>query len=307
MTKHQERQLNQSNKEILRDRKNPTDLIEKFANDEAIGAELEDLYVQLDGIPGLELIKDMEMQIKTINEKSMMSSDFREISHYEHEIKRLKTALSSNENYKKYRDIQSRITKLGRLNTIERGEDSLEAQLLHDSLLEADGQNSAMTPAPFVDYRENTRELWNYVPDEAVRDYLDNLKFIDTNYPYFDGNAVEVSANNKDHPLTVPISLFVSAAGFDSWKGRNDRYSKSWRYGNEVSDSRSIDVMKHYASLPTELPPIGCATIFIQPDGKIFADNGSGDSHRLGAAFLRGQKEINALRIRYIRLTKNLT
>ncbi len=43
----------------------------------------------------------------------------------------------------------------------------------------------------------------------------------------------------------------------------------------------SLNVIKHYASLATEVPPVTVMRVLIQPDGKILCDNGEGDSHRI--------------------------
>ena len=53
-------------------------------------------------------------------------------------------------------------------------------------------------------------------------------------------------------------------------------------------------VMMQYASLNTPLPPVGEIRVFVQPNGVVFADNGSGDSHRIAAAYLRGDKSVKA-------------
>lgn len=151
--------------------------------------------------------------------------------------------------------------------------------------------------APFRDYSENTPEQWKYVRADEVEAYLKGKRFFDTGLISRSGGQMkqlfEVRASNRSQLIKVPLDLVVNAKGFESWNGRNERNTKSWYsrlYGG--GESKSIDVIQHYAGLSTDLPPVAAMLMFIQPDGKVFFDNCSGDSHRISAAILRGNDFI---------------
>lgn len=115
---------------------------------------------------------------------------------------------------------------------------------------------------------------------------------------------------SRDNPIEVPTGLMVGAQCFDSWKGYDGgRGGKgiSGKYAEHYDrQASSYDVIKHYASLPTELPAISTAYLFIQPNGIIFGDNGSGDSHRLSAAILRGDETIRACKVIVTPINRNV-
>lgn len=159
--------------------------------------------------------------------------------------------------------------------------------------------------APFAEYKNNNETAWQYVEDASVRKYLASRQFIDTSiFGYGNGSVTLDKVEGK--PYEVPLSAVVSAAGFDSWEGRNPRQYKSWNSKYGGGDMKSLAVIKHYAGLETELPPVGKMNVYVQPDGQVFCDNNSGDSHRIAAAILRGQDTIKADELEFILLEKNL-
>lgn len=148
---------------------------------------------------------------------------------------------------------------------------------------------SAMEP-PFLDHHKNTKEMWKYVDDSTVKKYLRELFFMNT-YG-LKKECILAIENPPGQLIEVPTGLIVSASGFESWEGRSPLYDKSWESDYGHGHMSSINVIKHYAGLSTELPPVGLIRIFVQPDGRMFADNGSEDSHRIAAAMLRGDETI---------------
>jgi len=161
--------------------------------------------------------------------------------------------------------------------------------------------------APFRDYLENTPEQWKYVRADEVESYLNGKRFFNTGSiaSRHLTRVFEVIAPNRSQFIKVPLDLVVNAKGFKSWKGRGEISSKSWYsiYGN--GESNSIDVIQHYAGLSTDLPPVTTMLMFIQPDGKVFFDNSSGDSHRISAAILRGNEFIETSEVYAYMLSEN--
>ena len=153
--------------------------------------------------------------------------------------------------------------------------------------------------APFKDYSENTREKWKYVKAEEVASYLDSKFFFDTGLiSYRDISKVfSLYDPSEERKINIPLDLIVNAKGFEDWKGRNPKYTKNWYSIYGGGDSKSLDVIKHYAGLSTDLPHVTQMLMFIQPDGKVFFDNCSGDSHRMAAAILRGFEFIETLEV----------
>ena len=162
--------------------------------------------------------------------------------------------------------------------------------------------------APFRNYSENTPEQWKYVRADEVEAYLNGKRFFNTGL-ISSGHMTkvfEISAPNRSQHIKVPLDLVVNAKGFESWKGRGERNTKSWYsrlYGG--GESKSIDVMQHYAGLSTDLPPVTEMIMFIQPNGKVFFDNCGGDSHRISAAILRGNEFIETLQVYAYKLSED--
>ncbi len=213
----------------------------------------------------------------------------------------------------KYNQLRHRHTMLERYNTRVVSADSLEAQSLRDIIAGAPPvQPESAKPAPFSNFKENSEEAWQLVPDEAINDYLDEKIFRDpvrNRLPAADAARIKVEGSVQQ-PFEVPTHLLVGVQSFASWKGY-DGGSGGKRVSGEYADhydrqSKSYDVIKHYAALPTELPPVDTIELFIQPNGMIFGDNGSGDSHRLAAAMLRGQATIRAHNITITPIEKNI-
>ena len=162
--------------------------------------------------------------------------------------------------------------------------------------------------APFRDYTENTRTQWKYVKPEEVEDYLNSKLFFDTtSIRYSDMISLfEFRAPSEDRPTIVPLDLVVNASGFKDWKGRDPKkYNKSWSSIYGGGQAKSLDVIKHYAGLSTKLPPVNQMIMFIQPDGKVFFNNNAGDSHRMAAAILRGDENIETMEVYAYLLRRN--
>lgn len=161
-------------------------------------------------------------------------------------------------------------------------------------------QHADVKRAPMKDYAQNTEEAWKHVPDGEIREYLGERTFFETNQARRESSETRklVIDTHKEEPLEIPLDLIVNAAGFDSWLGREGHGSGKQVTGKyqQQYDSKipSLEVIKHYASLPSELPPVGRIDLYIQPNGVIFGDNNEGDSHRIAAAILRGDTTIKA-------------
>jgi len=203
--------------------------------------------------------------------------------------------------------------------SIECKVDEIDKQELEDALRGALSMQpeGVLEGAPFRNYKENSDRAWAYVSDSEVRDYLKQFYFLssralDRAIHGMKDESVKIWA--REDPIDIPIKVMINAAGFNSWLGRGswlgiddgkgDKMMRSEYIDGEVMSS--IDTMKHYASLKTELPPISLVTLYKQPDGLIFGTNGSGDSHRIGAAMLRGNELIRAEILELITLKENV-
>jgi len=167
---------------------------------------------------------------------------------------------------------------------------------------------SMLDNAPFKHYRENNDSAWQYVDSETTRQYLKAKPFMKGKTLDYAADTAKSStsiynySNASDIGFEIPTRVMVSAAGFGSWLGRNDTAGREGMGEKGISlqgfsyDAKSVSLsaIKAYASQRTELPPVAEVDLYIQPDGLAFAGNGSGDSHRIGAAILRGEKTIKA-------------
>jgi len=163
------------------------------------------------------------------------------------------------------------------------------------------------TPAPFKNFAANDKNAWAYVPSQEIEDYLKDRFFFNTyNIEYEDMTELfEVNKRRNEEPIKIPLNLVVYAASFEDWRGRDRNTGKSWQSEYGYGTTNSLEVIKHYAGLPSELPPVGIMRMFVQPNNKIFFDNGAGDSHRIAAAMLRGDEFIKAENVQVYRLSKN--
>jgi hypothetical protein len=154
--------------------------------------------------------------------------------------------------------------------------------------------------APFLEYTENNQESWKYVTPQEVEEYLSAKLFFDTSIIPRDSlkELAEVRANSPHEGIKVPLDLVVNATGFEDWRGRPEGVEKQWsvKSGNErISGTMdSLNVIKMYAGTPSKLPAAGVMQMYIQPNRKVFFDNYNGDSHRIAAAILRGENDIEA-------------
>lgn len=194
-----------------------------------------------------------------------------------------------------------------RLRSLEVYQDHPDAEMI---LKELQSLGSMLEPslneeAPFAKYSQNTDKSWQYVPHKKVLEYLDRKDFIDTYSVFKNNKGLSMIIKSEDGSIDFPVSLFSAAAGFDSWRGRSDGGLKSYisKYGNFKGDS--LEAIKHYAGLETPVPLVDYVRVFIQPDGQVFADNHRADSHRIAAAYLKGDKSIKANRVQIIRLEEN--
>lgn len=200
------------------------------------------------------------------------------------------------------------LDQVEKYGNVRLGADESEAQALIGLLGEAGsgaGDDPGQEEAPFAHYKDNTTEQWKYVSDEDVRSYLSAKPFRDVSGHGISSKRITVEAR-KGAPLEVPTNLMMYAEGFTSWQGRGEGHEQTAKseYGQETMSS--LDVIRHYAGLSTEIPPVDEIRVYVQPDGKVFCDNNTGDSHRIAAAMLRGQQSIKADNITFISLNKNV-
>jgi hypothetical protein len=279
--------------------------IESLVSDEALSDELAHLKDDLANDPEYLLFAATETEIKQIHEQLRQEENSAMALQLGRRMRELNRDLSSNPRYVEYRRALDGVDSLQHSSARLIYAHSPETELLLGALQSEPGINPLNDQAPFVDYKLNTSEVWKYVPNEAIKDYLDSFNFIDEKMR-LEGKSVLLKGDRAGDSFAIPSSLFASMPGFKSWSGRNDTNSKGWNsdYGSDVANS--IDVMKHYASLPTELPSLDLVNVYVQPDGRIFAKNHSDGSHRIGAAFLRGDKTVKTYDVNFVMLERNI-
>ena len=280
-------------------------LMNELCSDNALSDHYADLVSDVELIADRDTFDSLEKEIEDLRAKANLTEQYSELKQINQAKNAIQERLLYDEDYRRYRSLKNRIDTLTQLNKREILSTDPVRETLLQGLSTAVGVNSADRVAPFANFQENTSDKWQYVPDQAVKDYLDEMYFMDLHGFYPDGNKLAVHAADGEDIL-VPLSLLVNAAGFSSWQGRGEGAGMTWQsaeYGN--GGYTSIDAIKHYAALPTEVPPVDTINVYIQPNGCMFADNNSGDSHRVSAAFLKGQQQISAKSVNFVQLSDN--
>jgi hypothetical protein len=264
--------------------------LESLASDEAFSNEAARLQQELTNDPQADMLAVTEIKIDELRAQSLQATNSAAIK----QLRNQQLELQSDERYVEYKRLKKQISDLEKPSERTRILDSssLEAELLFAALNNEADMTQVVT-APFMNYKDNTAEAWQYVPDAAVKDYLESRLMISSDYMRLDGNRISIRSDEESGPFAIPTSLFVSADGFESWAGRGEGINQVQQSTYGTESMSSINVMKHYASLETEIPPIGQVKVFVQPDGRMFATNDA-DSHRIGAALLRVDTTIHA-------------
>lgn len=217
---------------------------------------------------------------------------------------RLRQEVESNPNYGKYLQLREELSGYADIEReyaptyVINADDPLADSVLKKVIESTEGGRADHTSAPFAHYKENSgvedaNPAWKNVNINDVKEYLDGKPFINTQYLNVSEDKVRLRIKSKDG-IDIPLSAIVSVAGFESWRGRREGIEKSWKSEFGWGTMGSLAVMMSYASLNTPLPSVAEIRVYVQPNGVVFADNGSGDSHRIGAAYLRGDKSIKA-------------
>jgi hypothetical protein len=253
--------------------------------------------------PALKLLYSENQRISELNRLIRESSDINKVQTYTVQLNELIDSQKQDpETKSRFNQLNRVISNIEHLHTRELYSGDEEAGTLMALLKAADTQRD--TTAPFSKFEENDKESWSWVPNEAIDEYLSEKLFFKASDKIKQGdknrNKIAVDAEAGEN-IEVPLSVIVSVAGFDSWKGRTGEGSEKKVSGEYASNYNgpldSHDLVKHYASLPTELPAVNEVRLFVQPNGIIFGDNVNGDSHRVAAAILRGDKTIKAKRV----------
>lgn len=280
---------------------------------------IEQLHDTADQLPNYEAILTHETAIQNVYKQRMSAapSELDEIDRQTFLLHDERDNRFDATEYSQVRELNRKLQQLNDKKELTLRADNSDAVAILELINHApslhDSEDSQT--APFAAYADNTNEAWSYTPDDQVRQFLDSKTFVAgteaarnraTGYTLII-DQLKNSAGKKT-PIAVPSSIIVNAAGFDSWQGRGfdgegekaitSPYSE---YNHHTRDT-SHTALKHYAGLPSELPPVGVLNVYIQPNGKIFADNGGGDSHRIAAAFLRGNEfiEVETVNVRLL-------
>ena len=284
--------------------------LDVIASDEAMDSEAEGLKQGVASNPDFAEILKIRADIAQLAADYELENDSGKRYGLHNQRGALLKAMYSKSNYRNYVAAENMISCLKDRRISFLRPDSEDAKLLLAAISDIGQHNQTDEPAPFANYKQNTDESWQYVPDQVVRGFLDKRPFFDTDDMELSGNRVRINHEPDSDPFFVDSSIFVCASGFESWRGRGDGIDgkKEWssKYGEGGPDSTSLDTIKHYASLTTDLPPVDKVNIYVQPNGRMFANNDIEDSHRIAAAFLRGDKTIKANNIEFIKLDKNI-
>lgn len=276
--------------------------LESLASDEAFADEAARLRQELANDPQADMLAATEIKIDELRVQSLQATSSAAIK----QLRNQQLELESDERYVEYKRLKKQIEDLEKSEDRTRiiDSDGPEAEQLFTAL-HSETDMTQVETAPFMNCKDNTAEAWQYVPDAAVRDYLESRLFVDLDRTHLEGNRISIHNDGNNGPFDIPASLFVSASGFESWAGRRDGIDQPWHSMYGADSMSSIDVMKHYASLETEIPPVAEVNVFVQPDGHMFADNNE-DSHRIGAAFLRGDTSVKADNVNFVMLDRNI-
>jgi 2-polyprenyl-6-methoxyphenol hydroxylase-like FAD-dependent oxidoreductase len=160
--------------------------------------------------------------------------------------------------------------------------------------------------APFANYRENNDLLWQNVSDKEVISYLKNRVFVQINRERPEPDLV-IDTNEDDEGIMIPLDNVVGAQGFNSWtgwsvEGAGLKDLEGQPFG--IGALSSLNAMKMYAGMPSELPPVSEMEMYIQPDGMVLFY--AGDAHRTGAAILRGYEHVRAEKLKVYYLDYHL-
>ncbi len=281
--------------------------VDSFLSDEEFAAELQALEMQL-AAPELEQQVRIDQEIKARYAEFGKHDDYLKDRRLSNEIAALRTEAEGDmEAHIRFTTLSERKRYLTDFKQRRIDPNSREARLLVDAITQASHEQGGELPGnpPFAEYYENTGEAWAYVSRADARSFLATKEFMEVQFKGDWRSGYIVIKPGDKTTLAVPANIFINAAGFDSWLGRHGtgKYYGSTQYG--WKEGSSMEAMKHYAGLPSDLPPIHEAVIYVQPNGKIFASNGEGDSHRIGAALLRGKDNIQAESLRIMKANYN--
>lgn len=123
---------------------------------------------------------------------------------------------------------------------------------------------------------ELAKEAMTSMPEPGV--------FIDPIYLRDHAQGQGVELKGFDEIVEWPVDTIVSAESFVSWEeGRGPGVKKGGKSSREV--------MEDYASRGTDLPPVDFGLrVYLTPSGRMVAT--TENTHRVGAAKLKGQKTI---------------
>ncbi len=198
--------------------------------------------------------------------------------------------------------------------------ENMSPKEIYDMMLDYVSKSPKASPvnrdeAPFKDYKENTETATKLVDNKTILEYLKGKRFFDLERLWsesWDMSIKEIGKFNLPEGISIkiPLDSLVYTAAFKDWGGRDEEalnnkkapYSKYLKDGKELS---SLNVIKHYASLSTEVPSVDYIHMYIQPNGTVFFGNLNGDSHRIAAAILKGNEYIEAKNLKIIKIDQN--
>lgn len=285
-------------------------VVSNLVTDEALldhRLEAEDTLADPKIAPVAALFESQNKNILASNE-ALESGDMERARLLDEEFSRISEEIDQSSDFESrriYRIGAEKITNArnGRIEVGEAHPDAEELLCILHELTEEARAKGVDENAPFAGYKDNNKDMWRVVSNDRVKGWLQKRPFKDTRM--VGGESRSITICSSAQPFVVPVDMFVGVAGFESWQGRGES-TKSWSSDYGADTMSSLDVIKHYAGLPSEIPPISKARIYVQPNGRIFCDNGSGDSHRIAAAILRGEPVVRTKKITFMLLQENI-
>lgn len=197
------------------------------------------------------------------------------------------------------KDFENQASQAQQQNNHDRGvELSKESRRAYDDYLVAVQKRSLLEVAENPHVPENSvlalsssdersKQVETAVLQEAPR--LHQRRFFDPrDYAPNQAQQIVIMAQSKDPPIELPLSNFVFAEGFSSWKGRGQG-GAAGKMNDEGIRTTSQNVVEDYAGRETEAPPIEYVEGYVQPNGLILYVT-RGGSHRTAAAIQKADR-----------------
>lgn len=207
-------------------------------------------------LPQNQQVVEIIQRIKELRAKFSISDSFKEQTKLQEQVL-LEKAKIEPELFEKVDKIATKLENYENYGKISL-ENNEAIEMLKKLILENTNQNKTDLPIQNL-----------FIPSEKFHEQFRN----DTKVFYL----------RVEEVFSIPIYMFASAEGLHNWHGR--------KAGKLKDGQISSEVIKEYSKMEAEtVPPVFDLSCYVYPNGQIYFI--SGNSHRVAAAFLRGDKNI---------------